>query len=112
MNMKINMNMTRIVLAAAALLMALPAYAQRPRVSPHDVAGGMVQGEGNARARVTVYYGRPFAKGRNVWGEVVPNGKPWRLGADEGGAHEQGCSGHDGKDGCSIDSAHGQFLRR
>jgi len=81
--MSMKMNMTRIVLAAAALMMALPVYAQRGRTSPHEAAGGWIQGEGGARARVTVYYGRPFAKGRTIWGELVPYGKPWRLGADE-----------------------------
>lgn len=30
-----------------------------------------------------VCYGRPFAKGRAVMGELVPFGAPWRLGANE-----------------------------
>jgi hypothetical protein len=39
--------------------------------------------------RVTIIYGRPFTKDpqtgemRKVWGELVPFGKIWRLGADE-----------------------------
>jgi hypothetical protein len=30
-----------------------------------------------------VTYGRPEARGRAVWGELVPYGKLWRTGADE-----------------------------
>lgn len=36
---------------------------------------------GTADIRVT--YGRPEARGRTVWGELVPWGKVWRTGADE-----------------------------
>ena len=30
-----------------------------------------------------VCYGRPYAKGRTVMGELVPFGQPWRVGANE-----------------------------
>lgn len=30
-----------------------------------------------------ICYGRPFAKGRKVMGELVPFGEPWRVGANE-----------------------------
>jgi len=32
---------------------------------------------------VTVTYGRPKARGREIWGELIPYGKVWRTGADE-----------------------------
>ncbi len=31
----------------------------------------------------TICYGRPYAKGRTVMGDLVPFGQPWRLGANE-----------------------------
>jgi hypothetical protein len=46
--------------------------------SPHDTTSTRVSGK-----LVTVYYGRPLAKGRTVWGELVPWEKAWRLGANE-----------------------------
>jgi Protein of unknown function (DUF2911) len=49
---------------------------QRP--SPHDTTGTRVSNK-----VVTIYYGRPSAKGRKVWGDLVPWEKAWRLGADE-----------------------------
>ena len=65
-----------VILAA----MALPSMAQQRggRASPHDVVNGRVGGK-----MVAIYYGRPSAKGRTIWGDLVPWDKPWRLGADE-----------------------------
>lgn len=34
-------------------------------------------------AEVSISYSRPSAKGRKVFGDVVPFGKPWRTGANE-----------------------------
>src|SRR5260370_10318438 len=34
-------------------------------------------------AELQVHYGRPAVKGRKVWGELVPNGRVWRAGANE-----------------------------
>ncbi len=53
-------------------------------MSPHETIGKVVDGD-----RVTVIYGRPYAKDhktgeeRKIWGGLVPYGKVWRLGADE-----------------------------
>jgi hypothetical protein len=71
---------------AIALLTTASAVAQpaRPRVSPHETVGTVIDG-----SRVTVYYGRPYTKDprsgepRKVWGTLVPYSKAWRLGADE-----------------------------
>ncbi len=32
---------------------------------------------------VTISYSRPGVKGRTIWGQLVPNEKVWRAGADE-----------------------------
>jgi Protein of unknown function (DUF2911) len=72
------------LVATVALLSPLPAWAQRPRVSPHETVSNVIDGN-----RVTVVYGRPYSKDprsgeiRKVWGTLVPNGKAWRLGSDE-----------------------------
>jgi len=52
--------------------------AQRQRASPHEKTEATIDG-----ARISVEYGRPFAKGRQIFGGLVPFGKVWRTGADE-----------------------------
>ena len=46
--------------------------------SPHETTGAVVDGN-----RVTITYGRPSMKGREIWGKLVPYGKVWRTGSDE-----------------------------
>jgi hypothetical protein len=46
-------------------------------LSPRDSSKARV---GNAD--VSIDYSRPAARGRNIWGDVVPWNKVWRLGAD------------------------------
>lgn len=73
-----------LMLIAAATLIALPAHAQRSRLSPHDTISSVIDGN-----RVTLVYGRPHTvkpgttEARKIWGGLVPYGKVWRLGADE-----------------------------
>ncbi|MGB5880334.1 MAG: DUF2911 domain-containing protein [Thermoanaerobaculia bacterium] len=61
---------------------ALPSFAQRgddaERASKNGQAAGTIDG-----VEVTVEYGRPNVKGREIWGGLVPYGKVWRTGADE-----------------------------
>ena len=45
-----------------------------PRASVMQAVGG---------AEIGIAYGRPAVKGRKVWGELVPNGRVWRAGANE-----------------------------
>lgn len=52
--------------------------AQRQRASPHEKVEATIDG-----AKVSVEYGRPYAKGRQIFGGIVPFGKVWRTGADE-----------------------------
>lgn len=67
------------VLAAA---LAVPAAglvaAQDKRASPHETVKATIDG-----ATVSVTYGRPYMKGRKIFGGLEPYGKVWRLGADE-----------------------------
>jgi hypothetical protein len=69
-------------LALSLVLLALPALAQRgddsDRVSKNGKAGGTLDG-----VAVTLEYGRPNVKGRQIWGGLVPYGKVWRSGANE-----------------------------
>ncbi|HWD92529.1 MAG TPA: DUF2911 domain-containing protein [Verrucomicrobiae bacterium] len=78
------MNKIKSSLIIAALLGALPLMAQETHVnssggkSPHETTSRVVNGD-----RVTITYGRPYMKGRQIWGGLVPNGQVWRTGSDE-----------------------------
>ena len=63
-----------ITLAASPSLLAQ----QRQRASPHETVSATVDG-----AKISVTYGRPYAKGRKIVGGLVPYGQVWRTGADE-----------------------------
>ena len=75
---------TTLVITTIAMMCALPAMAQRGRVSPHETISAVIDGN-----RVTLTYGRPYTKDpragtpRKIWGGLVPYGQPWRMGADE-----------------------------
>ena len=75
-----------LALATLALASALPLAAQAPvvppgntRASPHETISARIGG----RNLVTVTYGRPYMKGRTIWGDLVKFDKGDRLGADE-----------------------------
>jgi hypothetical protein len=64
-------------LLAAVTIISTTSCAQggaRPKQSPHDTV---------TTQKVTVTYGRPYKKGRVVFGELEKYGKVWRVGADE-----------------------------
>jgi Protein of unknown function (DUF2911) len=69
------------LLAAVGFIVAWPAVGQQPRKSPHETISEVIGGKGGNR--ITISYGRPLAKGRKIWGDLVPYGKAWRTGADE-----------------------------
>jgi hypothetical protein len=73
---------TRLVLATAAVLaLALVAArlkAEGKRASPHEQVSATVGGK-----KLTIEYGRPYKKGRDIFGALVPWGEVWRTGADE-----------------------------
>jgi hypothetical protein len=69
-------------LALAAFVLAVPLAAERGedtnRKSKNGLASGSIDG-----VAVTIEYGRPNVKDREIWGALVPWGKVWRTGADE-----------------------------
>jgi hypothetical protein len=86
-----SMSKLKLVVLASAVAAMFPvsAFAQRARTSPHETINGRIDGD-----MVTIVYGRPYSKSprggeiRKIWGSeadkaLVPNGKAWRLGADE-----------------------------
>ncbi|MDX2030943.1 MAG: DUF2911 domain-containing protein [Blastocatellia bacterium] len=76
-----NRSFKTIFALSALLTLALGAIivqAQRQRKSPHETVEFDLNGK-----KVSVTYGRPSAKGRKIFGELVPFDKVWRTGADE-----------------------------
>ena len=71
--------MKKIVVAAGLLLMSYVAEAQvkTPAPSPKSDVTQVV-----GLTDVHIEYSRPSAKGRAVFGDLVPFGKPWRTGAN------------------------------
>lgn len=69
------------MLTLAALMMTSLLWAQgdkASRPSPPATASGKVKD-----ANITINYSSPAAKGRKVFGELVPYGQVWRAGANE-----------------------------
>ena len=74
--------MTRreLLLASSFLPLALPALGfqgQKKRLSPHETVSAELNGK-----KIEISYGRPYLKGRTM-ANLTPDGKVWRLGADE-----------------------------
>jgi len=80
------MNKVISLLTIGAILGGIsPVMAQQhKRISPHETVSKVIDGN-----RVTIVYGRPYAKDpktgqdRKIWGSLVPYGEVWRTGADE-----------------------------
>jgi hypothetical protein len=73
--------MKAIAIAAvsiAVLSFAGVARAQEKRASPHADVSATLAGK-----KITISYGRPYVKGRAIFGGLVPWGQVWRTGADE-----------------------------
>jgi hypothetical protein len=62
------------LICGASLLM----MGQRQRASAHESVTATLNGK-----KVTIEYGRPQMKGREIFGKLVPYGQVWRTGADE-----------------------------
>ncbi len=76
--MKTKMQLFRLSLVLACLVISFNGNAQKQRQSPHDTVTAKING---ANLRVT--FGSPAVKGRPIWGGLVPYDKAWRAGADE-----------------------------
>lgn len=73
----------RFPLLAVLFLLALPATAQErgndePRASPNASVGQTI-----GTTNVTVTYGRPSVRDRDIFGALVPYAEVWRTGANE-----------------------------
>src|SRR5688572_8772837 len=67
------------IAAAVAISLSAAAAAQpKDRRSPHETVKGAIDG-----AQITIEYGRPYMKGRQVEGGLIPYDRVWRTGADE-----------------------------
>jgi hypothetical protein len=73
------MKVTAIAAASiVALSLAGTTRAEDKRASPHAEVNATLAGK-----KITVSYGRPYVKGRAIFGGLVPWGAVWRTGADE-----------------------------
>jgi Protein of unknown function (DUF2911) len=72
--------MKKIILLLVAITanFALNAQVKTPKPSPSATIDQVV-----GLTNVEVVYSRPSAKGRNIFGDLVPYGKVWRTGANE-----------------------------
>ncbi|MEZ0539781.1 DUF2911 domain-containing protein [Fibrella arboris] len=67
-----------LVVLITATISALAQGDKASRPSPPATASGTV-----GSAMVTITYGSPSVKGRQIWGGLVPYDKAWRAGANE-----------------------------
>jgi hypothetical protein len=65
--------MKRALVLSTILFIGLTAFCQNPPASPHETV---------TAKNITVRYGRPYKKGREIFGKLVPYGKVYRCGAD------------------------------
>jgi hypothetical protein len=72
------MRVAGVALVLTFVLCASAGGADEKRVSPHEQLSATVGGR-----KVTVQYGRPYKKGRLIFGGLVPYDQVWRTGADE-----------------------------
>lgn len=73
---------TGMLALVACLLVAEPVHAQRdnsePRPSPNAKVSQTI-----GTTEIDLHYSRPGVKGREIFGDLVPWGEPWRAGANE-----------------------------
>ena len=67
-----------LFLIVTAAVGARSSPGQRPRLSPRDTIHATIDG-----ATISIEYGRPYKKGRVIWGGLVPWTRWWMPGADE-----------------------------
>lgn len=72
------MRIAGVALVLTLVLSTSAGGADEKRASPHEQVSATVGGR-----KVTVEYGRPYKKGRVIFGGLVPYDQVWRTGADE-----------------------------
>jgi len=65
--------MKRLLLLSLAAWIGFSSCGEKKPASPHESVTGQ---------NISVRYGRPYKKGRVIFGGLVPNGKVYRCGAD------------------------------
>lgn len=71
--------MKKIFLLLGLAMIGFMAQAQdKPMASPRAKATATVKSK-----TITIDYGQPSVKGREIWGKLVPYGQVWRTGANE-----------------------------
>lgn len=60
------------------MAVAIMGAQEKKAASPAEMTQGKIKG-----ATVTINYGSPSVKGREIWGGLVPFGKVWRAGAND-----------------------------
>ena len=68
----------KIQVLILTLFMATFANAQDKPLSSAEIASGKIND-----ALITIKYGSPSVKGRQIWGKLVPFNEVWRAGANE-----------------------------
>ena len=71
-------NLKGIVFLMLMAVLSFNSYGQGEKPSPPKIAEGEING-----AQITINYGSPAVKGRQIWGDLVPLGEIWRAGANE-----------------------------
>ena len=73
------MRTLKVALVGSVILVAgLAVVHAGQRASPHESVNATVDG-----SDLTITYGRPFMRGRTIFGRLVPYGRVWCPGADE-----------------------------
>ena len=67
-----------VAIVAASVAFVAGARASAQRASPHESVSESV-----GRATISVTYGRPYMRGRAIFGALVPYGRVWCPGDDE-----------------------------
>lgn len=68
----------KISMYLLTMIVTVFANAQGKKASPAETAKGTING-----AEITINYGSPSVKNREIWGKLVPYGEVWRAGANE-----------------------------
>jgi hypothetical protein len=72
-SLKIHIDMKKLLLLSIIALTVFSSCGDKKPISPHESAVGK---------DISVRYGRPYKKGRPIFGALVPYGKVYRCGAD------------------------------